>query len=210
MNVSPQGVGTPTTMSPMTVVTPVCSSSTMPLFSSTSPTIASPGRVTHRSPATSPVRKRLKLDLSSTAGNPTALKRKLFEWRTARLRRRTSSYRDNMAELFFLRSGTNVTDNLPQFRRKPSQKFLDFLLSSSAPARVVSEVQTAVIGQNSAPFPPNLSASTPCSPVTSQQPIKRPVQSYSPHISGADMLSPVKIGELQVSVATNIIRTSHG
>jgi len=199
MNVSPQGVGTPTTMSPMTVVTPVCSSSTMPLFSSTSPTIASPGRVTHRSPATSPVRKRLKLDLSSTAGNPTALKRKLFEWRTARLRRRTSSYRDNMAELFFLRSGTNVTDNLPQFRRKPSQKFLDFLLSSSAPARVVSEVQTAVIGQNSAPFPPNLSASTPCSPVTSQQPIKRPVQSYSPHISGADMLSPVKIGELQVT-----------
>ena len=194
MNAAPEGAGTPV-MSPV----PAQVVTTGPMCTTQSPSPGSrmmtPGHT--RSPATSPARKRIKLDLTSTAGNPTALKRKLFEWRTARLRRRTSSYRDNMAELFFLTNGTNVTDNLPQFRKKPSQQFVDFLMSSSAPARVISEVQTAVIGQgggvltNSVPGSPVATPPGPC------QPIRRPVQVYSPHIGGPELLSPVRIGETQ-------------
>jgi len=140
---------------------------------------------THRSPATSPARKRLKLDLSSASSTPSTLKRKLFEWRTARLRRKTSAYRDNMAEMFFLKNGTNVTDSLPQFRRKPSQQFVNFLKAGSAPARVVSEVQTAVLGQT-LPTTPTASPSS--------HTVRRPPVSYSPRIG---LLSPVKIGETQ-------------
>merc|ERR1719450_199029 len=199
MNVPPEGGGPPgdpsgSNLKPMTVLSASVSpssGSSMPLITS-----ISPGRPL-RSPATSPgpARKRLKLDLTSTTGNPTLLKRKLFEWRTARLRRRTTSYRDHMAELFFLQHGTNVTESLHQFRRKPSQQFVNFLQTSSAPARVISEVQTAVIGQNNSSLSNNIS-STPSSPVSSQVSVKRPAQSYSPHLSGG-CLSPVKIGEAQ-------------
>ena len=136
-------------------------------------------RTPHRSPATSPARKRLKLDLGAASVSPVSLKRKLFEWRTARLRRKTSSYRDNMAELFFLRNGTNVTENLPQFRRKPSQQFVQFLRAREAPARVMSEVQCAVLG----PAPPSPGPPRP-----------RPATTYSPHPC---LLSPVRVGEAQ-------------
>ena len=78
----------------------------------------------HRSPATSPARKRMKLDLTGTAADPSALKRKLYEWRLGRLRRKKTAYRDDMAELFFLKNGTNITDNLQQFRKKPSAQFV--------------------------------------------------------------------------------------
>ena len=202
MNVPPEGGGPPgdpsgSNLKPMTVlaasVSP-SSGSSMPLITSISPgrplaSVSTP----RRSPATSPgpARKRLKLDLTSTTGNPTLLKRKLFEWRTARLRRRTTSYRDHMAELFFLQHGTNVTESLHQFRRKPNQQFVNFLQTSSAPERVISEVQTAVIGQNNSSSLSN-NISTPSSP--SQ--VKRPAQSYSPHLTGG-CLSPVKIGESQ-------------
>ena len=148
-----------------------------------------------RSPATSPARKRVKLDLASAAaGDPGNLKRKLFEWRTSRLRRKTTSYRDNMAELFFLKNGTNVTDSLPQFRKRPSQQFVEFLVTSMAPARVISEVQTAVHGQNSGPVVSS-SLALPSTPVSaSSQPLQRPAPSYSPSVG---VLSPVKIGECQ-------------
>ena len=103
-----------------------------------------------------PPRKRLKLDLGSVAAGPPLLKkRKLFEFRTARLRKVTSAYRDNIGELFFLTNGTNVTDNLMSFRRKPTQQFVNFLKVSDAPARVISEVQTAVLGQQGAPPAPS-------------------------------------------------------
>jgi len=139
---------------------------------------------THRSPATSPARKRLKLDLNAVSSSPKALTRKLFEWRTARLRRKTSAFRDNMAELFFIKNGTNVTDNLPQFRKKPTQQFVNFLKAGDSPARVISEVQTAVLGQT-----------IPTTPTPSpSQPARRPPVSYSPRIG---ILSPVKVGETQ-------------
>ena len=130
----------------------------------------------HRSPATSPARKRMKLDLSGTSGDPPALKKKLHEWRRGRLRRKQTAYRDNMAELFFLKNGTNVTDNLQQFLRKPSPQFVSFLVAHSAPACVVSEVEG-----NLKPGPG----------------LARPSQSYSPHLTTSLPLSPVKIGEAQ-------------
>ena len=125
----------------------------------------------------------MKLDLSSctTAGSedPAALKKKLYEWRLGRLKRRRICYRDNMVELFFLKNGTNVTDNLHQFRKKPSQQFLDFLVSQAAPASVVSEVESCVVTTS----------------VPSSQPPPRPSPSYSPHLPPSSLpLSPVKIG----------------
>ena len=136
-------------------------------------------RTPHRSPATSPARKRMKLDLSSTAGSedPQALKKKLYEWRLGRLRRRKTCYRDNMVELFFLKNGTNVTDNLQQFRKKPSQQFVEFLVSHSAPASLVTEVESCVTVTTTMTLP------------------ARPSQSYSPHLPPSSLpLSPVKIG----------------
>ena len=188
MNAPPEGGGgppsAPGTQAPMP-----------PYTASTSPASGSGLARTpcHRSPATSPARKRLKLDLAS--GDPSNLKRKLFEWRTSRLRRKTGSYRDNMAELFFLKNGTNVTDSLPQFRKRPSQQFVEFLVTSMAPARVISEVQTAVSGQNSGPPVVNSSLALPSTPVSaSSQSLQRPGPSYSPTVG---VLSPVKIGECQ-------------
>ena len=136
----------------------------------------------HRSPATSPARKRMKLDLTGTAADPSALKRKLYEWRLGRLRRKKTAYRDDMAELFFLKNGTNITDNLQQFRKKPSPQFVSFLVSSSAPASVVAEVESSLAAPGDRP-----AAS-----------LVRPSQSYSPHLPPNSLpLSPVKIGESQ-------------
>ena len=144
-------------------------------------------RTPHRSPATSPARKRIKLDLSSTTAggseDPGALKKKLYEWRLGRLKRRRICYRDNMVELFFLKNGTNVTDNLHGFRKKPSQQFVEFLLSQSAPASVVAEVESCCV--------PVTSSSTS----GSASGVARPSQSYSPHLPPSGLpLSPVKIG----------------
>jgi len=98
------------------------------------------------------------------------------------LRRKTSAYRDNMAELFFIKNGTNVTDNLPQFRRKPTQQFVNFLKAGDSPARVISEVQTAVLGQTIPTTP---------TPSPSSHSVRRPPVSYSPRVS---QLCPVKVG----------------
>ena len=146
-----------------------------------------------RSPGPSPARKRLKLDLGTAAAGPTSLKkRKLFEFRTARLRKVTSAYRDNMGELFFLTNGTNVTDNLMSFRRKPTQQFVNFLKASNAPARVISEVQTAVIGQQQNAG--NIIGGTVLPNAGSPLP-RRPPTAYSPRLLPSNVLSPVKVGE---------------
>merc|ERR1719394_108835 len=146
-----------------------------------------------RSPGPSPARKRLKLDLGTAAAGPTSLKkRKLFEFRTARLRKVTSAYRDNMGELFFLTNGTNVTDNLMSFRRKPTQQFVNFLKASNAPARVISEVQTAVIGQQQNAG--NIIGGTVLPNAGSPLP-RRPPTAYSPRLLPSSVLSPVKVGE---------------
>ena len=145
----------------------------------------------HRSPATSPARKRIKLDLATVSGDTSNRKSKLFEFRKARMHQKIISYRDNMAEMFFLKNGINVTDSLPQFRKRPSPQFVEFLMTSLAPARVISEVQTAVIGQSSGP----VNSNTPATPIAaSSQLLKRPAPSYSPNVG---ILSPVKIGECQ-------------
>ena len=142
-------------------------------------------------------RKRLKLDLgSASAGPPSVKKRKLFEFRTARLRKVTSAYRDNMGELFFLTTGTNVTDNLLSFRRKPTQQFVNFLRANDAPARVISEVQTAVLGQQQL----QQLCLTP-TPAVALPPPRRPPVAYSPRLPSG-VLSPVKVGE-QLDVFSN-------
>ena len=172
MNAPPEGGGGPPSAPP--------GSSSMP------PGLARPP-CHQRSPATSPARKRLRLDLASVASaEPGDLKQKLKEWRTSRLRRKTASYRDNMAELFFLKNGTNVTDSLPAFRKRPSSQFVEFLVTSMAPGRVISEVQ-ALVNTSSLALP-----STPVVSAASSQSLPRP--SYNPTVC---VLSPVKIGECQ-------------
>ena len=64
-----------------------------------------------------------------------------------------------MAELYFLEGGSNVTD-LPLFRRRPSHQFLTYLKANNAPDRVVTEVQTAVMGV-AALSTPHLPGATP-------------------------------------------------
>ena len=80
---------------------------------------------------------RMKLDLAGLS--PTSRQRRLCEHRMTRLRHVTTSCREDMAELYFITSGSNVID-LPLFRRKPNQAFVNFLKEEEAPERVISEV----------------------------------------------------------------------
>lgn len=57
------------------------------------------------------------------------------------------SYKDNMSELFFLQSKGNVVD-LPAFRKRPSQQYLNFLKSNNAPSDIMDQVRLAVLGPN--------------------------------------------------------------
>ena len=109
-------------------------------------------------------RKRLKLDIEAainsksttasennvddkTVSNSSSMRRRLLEKRLARLARISDGYKDNMSELFFLQSRGNVVD-LPAFRKKPSQQYLSFLKSNSAPENVLKDVRLAVFGPN--------------------------------------------------------------
>ena len=64
------------------------------------------------------------------------------------------SYKDNMSELFFLQSKGNVVD-LPAFRKRPSQQYMNFLKSNNAPQDVLDEVKLAVLGPNAVFEKPN-------------------------------------------------------
>ena len=103
------------------------------------------------SEADQPSCKKLKLDiglLSSMGGTRAAssaqsvggLRKRLLEKRKARKARLHESYKDNMSELFFLQSKGNVVD-LPTFRKRPTQNYLTFLKSNSAPNDIMDEVR---------------------------------------------------------------------
>lgn len=76
-----------------------------------------------------------------------AARRRLLEKRQARRERLMESYKDNMSELFFLQSKGNVVD-LPAFRKRPSQQYLNFLKSNNAPNEVMDTARLAVLGPN--------------------------------------------------------------
>lgn len=130
------------------------------------------------SEADQPSCKKLKLDiglLSSMGGTRAAssaqsvggLRKRLLEKRKARKARLHESYKDNMSELFFLQSKGNVVD-LPTFRKRPTQNYLTFLKSNSAPNDIMDEVRLAVLGPSAA-----------ASNVAVQQPPKSPVVTVS-------------------------------
>ena len=75
------------------------------------------------------------------------MRQRLLEKRKARRARFLSGYKDGMSELFYLQSKGNVVD-LPAFRKRPSQQYLNFLKSNSAPEDVMNEVRIAVLGPN--------------------------------------------------------------
>ena len=82
---------------------------------------------------------RMKLDLAGLS--PTSRKKRLCEHRMTRLRHVTTSCREDLTELYFISTRSNVID-LPVFRKKPNQQFVNFLKAEQAPARVISEVST--------------------------------------------------------------------
>ena len=67
-------------------------------------------------------------------------RKRLLEKRKARRTRLLESYKDNMSEMFFLQSKGNVVD-LPSFRKRPTQQYLNFLKSNSAPSDIMDEVR---------------------------------------------------------------------
>ena len=68
------------------------------------------------------------------------IRKRLLEKRKARRERLLDSYKDNMSEMFFLQSKGNVVD-LPSFRKRPTQQYLNFLKSNSAPIDILDEVR---------------------------------------------------------------------
>ena len=107
--------------------------------------------------------KKLKLEIEVTNNfNSKSMKQKILEKRLARRARLIESYKDNMSELFFLQSKGNVVD-LPAFRRRPSQQYLNFLKSNNAPGDVMDEVRLAVLGPNAVFEKPVISVSTSAS-----------------------------------------------
>ena len=102
-------------------------------------------------PAGHPPCKKLKLDIEvanniCSSSNKT-MRQRILEKRLARRTRQIESYKDNMSELFFLQSKGNVVD-LPTFRKRPSQQYLNFLKSNNAPEDIMDEVRLAVLGPN--------------------------------------------------------------
>ena len=105
-------------------------------------------------PSGHPPCKKLKLDIEvannsicSSSKTTTTMRQRLLEKRLARRARQIESYKDNMSELFFLQSKGNVVD-LPTFRKRPSQQYLNFLKSNNAPDDIMDEVRLAVLGPN--------------------------------------------------------------
>lgn len=84
---------------------------------------------------------------SSSSKSFAARRSRLLEKRQARRQRLMESYKDNMSELFFLQSKGNVVD-LPAFRKRPSQQYLNFLKSNNAPSEVMDTARLAVLGPN--------------------------------------------------------------
>ena len=102
-------------------------------------------------PSGHPPCKKLKLDIEVAnnigSSKTTTMRQRLLEKRLARRARQIESYKDNMSELFFLQSKGNVVD-LPTFRKRPSQQYLNFLKSNNAPDDIMDEVRLAVLGPN--------------------------------------------------------------
>ena len=76
--------------------------------------------------------------VTSTQAKSTRLR--LLEKRKARRAKLLESYKDNMSEMFFLQSKGNVVD-LPSFRKRPTQQYLNFLKSNSSPNDILDEVR---------------------------------------------------------------------
>jgi hypothetical protein len=116
---------------------------------SSTPYILTPSVSGRSSPSgsPSPARKKLKLDVEAANAERDSdnRRRSLMERRQARLKSVTDTYKDNMAELYFLQSDGNIVD-LHSFRRKPSPLFLTFLSSQSAPDKVIEDVRSRVLG----------------------------------------------------------------
>ncbi len=87
------------------------------------------------------------VDQQNHTSNSTSARMRLLEKRQARRAKLRESYKDNMSELFFLQSKGNVVD-LPAFRKRPSQQYLNFLKSNSAPEDIMTETRLAVLGPN--------------------------------------------------------------
>jgi len=121
----------------------------------------------------SPARKRMRVDLAGLTHS--ARVKRICEHRLTRLRQVSTACRENMTELFFLSTQRNIID-MPGFRKKPSTEFVTFLKNNKAPDRVISEVQTAVLG--------NIQSGHP-------EPRKH---IYSPRLI---VLPPVKVGHQQ-------------
>ena len=80
------------------------------------------------------------LNRSSVTSTAKSTRLRLLEKRKARRAKLLESYKDNMSEMFFLQSKGNVVD-LPSFRKRPTQQYLNFLKSNSAPSDIMDEVR---------------------------------------------------------------------
>ena len=80
------------------------------------------------------------LNRSSVTSTAKSTRLRLLEKRKARRAKLLESYKDNMSEMFFLQSKGNVVD-LPSFRKRPTQQYLNFLKSNSAPNDILDEVR---------------------------------------------------------------------
>ena len=169
----------------------------------------------------SPARKKLKLDMDAAHADRDQSNRRsgLVGRRQVRLKSVTEAYKDNMAEWFFLQSDGNIVD-LPTFRRKPSQLFLTFLSSQSAPDRVIDDVRSRVLGPAQPTPATTFSEPAPSSPATPKsvssaamaaalmaraaasgtplipsQRLHQQQQNQPPYSPRAVLLSPVRVGE---------------
>lgn len=182
------------------------------------PYVLTPSVSGRSSPSMSPcpARKKLKLDVeaANVERDHGSRRKRLSDRRQARLQSVASAYKDNMSEWFFLQSeGGNIVD-LHSFRRKPSQHFLTFLTSHSAPTRVIDDVRARVLGPAMLtpvpvvlPTPPPLPRSVTSAamaaalmakaaesgiPLVASQRLPNLLPPYSPR---AALMSPVRVGD---------------
>ena len=194
-----------------------------PTGGTSTPYILTPSASGRSSPSgsPSPARKKLKLDMDAAHADRDHSNRRssLVGRRQVRLKSVTDAYKDNMAEWFFLQSDGNIVD-LPTFRRKPSQLFLTFLTSQSAPDRVIDDVRSRVLGPAQPTPATAVSEPAPSSPATPKsvssaamaaalmaraaasgtplipsQRLHQQQQNQPPYSPRAVLLSPVRVGE---------------
>ena len=163
----------------------------------------------------SPARKKLKLDVEaanveSDCGNK---RRSLFERRQVKLKSVSDDYKNNMSEMFCLQYESNFAD-VHSYLRKPNSMFLTFLSTSNAPATVIHDIKSRVLGPPILTPLPAPSEQTPASPtpksVTSAAmaaammaraaatgtpliPAQRHM--HQPYIPRAVLMSPIRVGE---------------